>query len=472
MNLIQNPRFVLEQRHFRLSCTLAPKAFASNRWNTLWVAMFAMASCLPLPSQAQTPSTESKTPAMRFEDHFEDKALRLELFHGGDAKESSFALRDIYEEPMWPENPHQLITPFSYGKHMVRVVDAASSQLLYSRGFDTMFAEYVTTEPAIKGVKRIFETAVRIPQPKAKVRVEITHRNKQNAWNKVFEIELDPKDYHIRRETPTTDKTFEIHMSGDPKHCVDVVFLAEGYLAEEQAKFQGDVERLTRYMFECDPYKQSKGKFNVRGVFRASQEKGTDQPRQGSYKNTALQTTYNIFDLDRYLLLEENHTMHRMAAQVPYDTIVVIVNTPRYGGGSICLDYCTSSVDHPTSNHVFLHEFGHSFAYLADEYIGNVAYNDMYPEGVEPVEPNITRELDPNKIKWKHLLDPSLTIPSTKEGWKKGMVGAFEGGGYMAKGIYRPEWMCWMGHNDPKLGFCAVCREGIQKMIDYYTQPQ
>lgn len=133
---------------------------------------------------------------------------------------------------------------------------------------------------------------------------------------------------------------------------------------------------------------------------------------------------------------KDNHTMHRIAAQVPYDTIVVLINTKRYGGGSICLDYCTSSVDHPTSPLVFLHEFGHSFAYLADEYIGGVAYNDMYPIGVEPVEPNITRELDPNKIKWKccSAKRGSLCRRSSPDPNARSLIGAFEGGGYLAKG--------------------------------------
>ncbi len=213
-----------------------------------------------------------------------------------------------------------------------------------------------------------------------------------------------------------------------------MVFLSEGYKADEQQKFKADAQRMTDFMFASGPYRDKKDCFNIRGVFRGSTEAGTDEPRQRSFKSTALNSTYNIFDLDRYLLLEDNHVMHRMAAQVPYDTIVVLVNSKRYGGGSICLDYCTSTVDHPQSEMVFLHEFGHSFAYLADEYIGSVSYNDMYPVGVEPVEPNITRETDRSKIKWKSFLTPDVPLPTIPGRSFQEAVGAFEGEATSPKG--------------------------------------
>ncbi len=167
---------------------------------------------------------------------------------------------------------------------------------------------------------------------------------------------------------------------------MDLVFLAEGYTAEQEKKFRSDAERMTKFLFTASPYREAKDRFNVRGVFRASAESGTDQPRQQSFKSTALNSTYNIFDLDRYMLVEDNHLIHRMAAQVPHDVIVVLVNIDRYGGGGMPLDYCTVSADDPFSPIVFIHEFGHTFGYLADEYIGNVAYNDLYPPGVEPLE--------------------------------------------------------------------------------------
>lgn len=472
----------------------------------------------------------SDEPTIRFDDYFLDKALRLELYVCGDANDAIVTLHDIYEEAVWPENPRHLLTPFEYGSFRANVFDDASGRLIYSKGFDTLFAEYATTDPAIKGIKRVLETTARCPFPKAKIRVEIQRRNKQQEFATVLTTAIDPADYRIRRETTNlSDWDFEIQNTGSPHDRVDVLFLAEGYTADESDKFRTDALRLTEFMFSAAPYKELKSRFNVRGIFRASAEQGTDEPRQGSFRSTALNSSFNYLDLDRYLMLEDNHAVHRMAAQVPYDTVVVLVNTKRYGGGGICLDYCTTTVDHASSPLVFLHEFGHSFAGLADEYIGSVSYNDLYPAGVEPTEPNITRELDRSRIKWKDLLTADVALPtqnpagevrrvqrelktaetaakekirtarenagsdkeiqSLEAEWKlaeqefsqkletarrqvissKGTVGAFEGGGYLAKGMYRSEATCWMGSVDPDDDFCVACQRGIRRMIDFYS---
>ena len=439
-------------------------------------------------------------------------------------------LHEIFEEPVWPENPRSLISPFSYGRYVANIHDFGSGRLIHSRGFDTMFAEYVTTKPALDGVKRVFQTVVRCPFPKAKIRVQIESRSKQNVLTPVFETTIDPSSHVIRRETvPQQDLVIEIQNLGSCHDQVDVLFLAEGYTLDDSDKFKGDLQRMTDFMFSQEPYRDLKDRFNIRGLFRASSEQGTDEPRQHRFKSTALNSTYNIFDIDRYLLLEDNHAMHRMAAQVPYDTIVVLVNTKRYGGGGICLDYCAATVDHAASPLVFLHEFGHSFAYLADEYTGDVSYNDMFPVGVEPIEPNITRELNRDRIKWKAFLTPDVALPTPnpeddvirlqaelkagntatrkklqaaaseglqdteiqtiKDTWNvekqtleemlmaaqqrlpetSGIVGAFEGGGYLKKGIYRAEQSCWMGSLDPETGFCVVCQDAIRRMIVFHS---
>ena len=170
---------------------------------------------------------------------------------------------------------------------------------------------------------------------------------------------------------------------------------------------------MAAFLFTVEPYKSFKDKFNIRGVFRPSPEQGMDEPRQRRYKKTVLNAAFNAFDLDRYMLIEDDHRMHEIAGQVPYDAIIVLVNSKRYGGGSIALDYCVTTVDNPTSPQVFVHELGHSFAYLADEYYqSEVAYNDFYPKGVEPLEPNITALLDPANVKWKDLLSPGIGIPT------------------------------------------------------------
>jgi len=465
-----------------------------------------------------------------FAEYFIDKAMRVDFYHIGDAKDEIITIKHIFQEGIWPESRTHLLDPFDYGRYAVKVYDVASNRLIYSRGFDSMFGEYKTTTPALNGVKRVFERSVRIPYPKQAVLFVIEMRDKKNILHPLLSETIDPADYHLLKETTAAgDSINEVRKSGDPQDKVDFVFLAEGYTAEDRDKFKADVDRFAGYLFSVEPYRSAQGKFNIYSVFRPSPERAMDEPRQGVFKKTVLNASFNAFDLDRYMLIEEDHLMHAIAAQVPYDAIVVLVNSKRYGGGSICLDYCVTTVDHASSKQVFLHELGHSFAYLADEYYtSEVAYNDFYPKGVEPLEPNITALLNPNEVKWKELLTPGLAVPTeygkdkiealqaerqknrrdmaaaVEEAKRKGQteaqtkkieekfretdksltkqieevrkqfaslndkVGVFEGAGYASKGLYRPMVYCLM-ISSPKGEFCLVCQRAIARMIEYYS---
>lgn len=477
-------------------------------------------SALPLLSSAQLP----------FDDFFLDETLRIDIYQIGDAKEETITIHQIYLEGIWPESKTGLLPPFDYGRYVYKLCDVASNRLIFSRGFDTMFAEYKTTSPALAGEKRVFERSLRIPLPKRPVLFVIEQRDKRHLLHPIFDRTIDPADYHIIREaTAAGDDVFEVQVTGDPHDKVDFVFLAEGYTAAEKDKFKSDLERMTAFLFSVEPYKGAKDKFNIRGVFRPSPESASDEPRQRAYKKTVFNASFNAFDLDRYMLIEEDHLMHQLAGQVPYDAIIVLVNSARYGGGSIALDYCISTVDFPTSPQVFIHELGHSFAYLADEYYqSEVSYNDFYPNGVEPIEANITALLDPPNVKWKDLLAPGIGVPTEygkeetealqaerrknreaqakdiEEAKKRGAspkeiqrieekhkktaagldakieavrkkysdlvdkVGVFEGAGYASKGLYRPMIYCLMISN-PKNEFCRVCERAIARMIDFYS---
>ena len=279
-----------------------------------------------------------------------------------------------------------------------------------------MFAEYKTTTPAIEGAKRVFQRSLRIPEPRRPVLFVVEARDKKNILHPIFQKTIDPSDYHIIREPAAVgDWIYEPVRAGDPRASLDFVFLAEGYTASGRDKFKADVDRMTKALFDTEPYKSSRGRISIRAVFRPSPEKAPDEPRQRAYRKTALGASFNAFDLDRYMLIEKDHLMHEIAAQVPYDAIVVLVDSPRYGGGSIAFDYCITTVDHARSQEVFLHELGHSFAGLADEYYtSEVAYNDFYPKGVEPFEPNITALLDPATSNGKtSSLPGSPSRPST-----------------------------------------------------------
>jgi len=277
-----------------------------------------------------------------------------------------------------------------------------------------MFAEYKTTIPAIGGVQRVFQRSIRIPEPRGPILLVIESRDRMNLLHHVFSKSIDPADYHIVRETVAAgDWIYEPVLAGDPQRTLDFVFVAEGYTAGAREKFKADVDRMTEALFETEPYSRARSRISIRAVYRPSHEKGMDEPRQKTYKKTVLDAGFNAFDLDRYMLIEQNHRMHEIAAQVPYDVLVVLVDSARYGGGSIAFDYCVTTVDNGRSTEVFLHELGHSFGGLADEYYASeVSYNEFYPKGVEPLEPNITALLDPSNVKWKHLLSPGISVPT------------------------------------------------------------
>jgi len=479
---------------------------------------------------AAAPLVPAPQAAPLFDEFFLDKALRVDLNQSGDAKTEIVTVRRLVEEPVWPEPKAGLVPPFDYGRYVFKVYDAASNRLIFSRGFDTMFAEYKTTSPALAGTARVFERSVRFPLPKRPVFFVIEQRDRRNLLRPVFDRIIDPGDYHIVREKPAPgDWVYEASLTGDPHDRVDFVFLAEGYVAADRDKFKSDVDRMTAALFTIEPYKSLRDRFNVRAVFRPSADRGMDEPRQRSFRKTVLGASFNAFDLDRYMLIEDDHLMHDLAAQVPYDVIAVLVNSSRYGGGSIGLDYCVSTVDHARSPEVFVHELGHSFAYLADEYYeSEVSYNDFYPKGIEPLEPNITALLDPARVKWADLLAPGIAVPTeygkdqvealqaerrkgradrekALEGAKKrkasgkevreiearfkaaddalaarieavrreyasleDKVGVFEGAGYASKGLYRSMIYCLM-IGSPKNEFCRVCQRAIARMIEFYS---
>lgn len=451
-------------------------------------------------------------PPSAFDAGFTGETMRVELYQIGDAREELVTLNRVYRDGPWAGPRSSLLDPFDYARYGVEVRDAETGRALYRRWFDTMFGEYRTTAPAREGRKRVFQRALRVPWPRRPVLLEILRREsldgRPHVPRVIFSTAIDPADYHVIKEEPSApgDWVYEALKNGDPQDRVDLVFVAEGYTAADRDKFKADVDRVAGWLFSYEPYKRLQGSFNVTGVLRPSPERAMDEPRQGVFKKTTLNASFNAFDTDRYMLVEENHAVREIAAQVPYDTIVILVNSTRYGGGGIYEDYCVTTVDHARSRAVFIHEFGHSFAGLADEYYASdVAYNDFYPTGVEPLEPNITALLDPANIKWKDLVSPGVPIPTPygkdeREALQtavrrarqagddtlvaslaaklaaldarfqdvRDVVGAFEGAGYASKGLYRPSWHCLM-ISSPKDEFCPVCQEAIERMVRYYA---
>jgi hypothetical protein len=294
-------------------------------------------------------------------------------------------------------------------------------------------------------------------------------RERNGSFSKLYETTIDPNDYFIRKEKTVNASYSKIYYAGDPATNVDLAFIAEGYTTAEMGKFREDVKKMADDLFAEAPFSQFKDKFNIYAVEAISAESGTDIPGEKSYVNTALNASFYTFDLDRYLTTQDLKSVNDYAAVVPHDNIIVLINSNKYGGGGVYNYYSGTTVGHPLSPKVFVHEFGHGFAGLADEYYSSeVAYEEFYPLNVEPWEPNITTMVNFD-AKWKKLIAKETPIPTPDEEKYGNVTGLFEGGGYSAKGIFRSEQDCRMKSNSPK-GYCSVCRDAVKKMIEFYTK--
>jgi len=465
-----------------------------------------------------------------FDRYFMDKTMRIDYFHIGDAKEEIATIDQVYEQGIWAGSVSNLIDTFNNGRYYVKIHELSSDKLIFSKGFDSYFGEYKTTDTAMNGMKRTYHETILIPYPKNKIRFMLEVRNRENKLLLLFSQVVDPAGVDIRKEHLDKDvKVFEMIKSGHPHQKVDVAIIAEGYTKEEEEKCRADLERFADILFSQEPYKSYRDRFNIYGVFKPSEQSGCDEPRRGEFKNTALGASFNSLGSERYLLTEDNKALRDVAAHAPYDALFIMVNHKRYGGGGIYNLFCTFTTDNQWYKYLFLHEFGHSFAGLGDEYYtSSVAYNEFYPRGVEPTEANITALLDPENLKWKEFITSGVSIPTPwekEEFDKMGMdyqkirqkinqkieemkrqgapqdeidrivqkseqlskehadridaylaqskyrdkVGAFEGAGYSAKGLYRPMLDCLMFTKGDK-PYCKVCEQAIIRVIKHYSE--
>ncbi len=403
-----------------------------------------------------------------FRHYFEDSALRFDFLLGGHAEEVTVYPQQMKKEPCWGGSKTNLISPFGYGTYRFRVYDAQSNRLIFSRGFSTLFQEWQTTAEA-KMVQKTFYQAVVFPFPKREVRLEIDARQWKGHFKTIFQTAVDPDDYFILEETPPDHKTVSILENGPPAQKVDLVILAEGYTREETGKFFEDARRVSEYLFDVEPFKSEQDHFNVRAVFTPSAESGTDIPGEHTYRNTFFSSTFYTFDVPRYLTTSDMKSIYDAVAGVPYDQLYLLVNTERYGGGGFYnfLNVCASG--NIRTKEVFVHEFGHGFAGLGDEYYtSEVAYEDFYNTEAEPWEPNLTT-LVRFESKWSSLVPDSIPVPTPREKKFRNCVGVFEGGGYMAQGIYSPAMNCRMKSNHARR-FCPVCTAAIKKMIKFHCE--
>ncbi len=401
-----------------------------------------------------------------FEELFDQGVMRIDLVFSGTAEETSYALSGVKKEQYYSGSKSRLIDPFDYGDHKFVVKDKASGEMIFSHTYCTLFREWQTTEES-QNLRRAYPHVLRFPWPLASVEVEIHDRNKAGEFIKSWSGTFDPASLYSDPGNPYLFESVDLEINGSAEEKVDILFLAEGYTAEEMDKFIEDATRSAGYIFSEEPFKSKRQHFNVRAVKSISQDSGSDIPGDSVWKNTAVNSSFYTFGIERYMTTMDYKAVCDVAACAPYDQIYILVNTDKYGGGGIYNHYSISAADNEASRAVVIHEFGHAFGGLADEYFNSaVAYNDFFPLEVEPWNPNLTTLVD-FASKWEPMILEGTPVPTPAEEAFNEVVGVYEGGGYVAKGVYRPMIDCRMHTNNA--AFCPVCSSALKKMIARVT---
>ncbi|MEJ7806084.1 MAG: M64 family metallopeptidase [Telluria sp.] len=440
--------------------------------------------------------------------------IRVDYHHSGNALSDQYALERVVVEPLpWPGNPAQALDNTDRGQNRVEVVDAKTGDLLYSRGFSTIFGEWRTTEEANK-MSRGFQESVRFPKPAKPVRVRILKRDERNQFSVAWSVEIDTDAPDVvRKQEPAPARVIPIRVNGTSPDKVDLLVMGDGYTAADMKKFEADAKRLTDYLFTVSPFKERAADFNVWGLAVPTQESGVSRPSTGVHRASALGTRYDIFGSERYVLTLDNRALREIAQHAPYEFIEILVNNDTYGGGGIFGQFSTAAAGSDSANYLFVHEFGHHFAGLADEYYTSPVAYAPSDNRMEPWEPNVTALRDPARIKWKRHVKPGTPLPTP---WPKAEyeehsrafqkrraalraasrpesemsalfredlafteklfsqaphrrhAGAFEGANYEAKGFYRSQMQCLMFDRSER--FCNVCNDGISTIIDLYSK--
>lgn len=405
----------------------------------------------------------------QFEEYFENKTMRFDFYHCGDRESEEYFLDEVIEEPYWAGSRISLTDTSGYGNQLFKIWDTKSGKLIYSRAYCTLFNEWQTTAEATKNRKCMPESVV-FPFPKREVRIELLARNREGIFETKFQYTIQPGSYFIRKFIPVYE-TFEVLYTGDPAHRVDLVLLPEGYGAAEREKFKAACETFVQEFFRFSPYKEKINRFNVRAVWASSEESGVSIPGEHIWKHTVLKAGFYTFGSERYQMIEDFQHVRDLAAHVPYDYIYVLSNTQKYGGGGIFNFYGISAAHHPSqTGKIYVHEFGHVLLGLGDEYAGNVSYNEMYPQGVEPWEENLTTLTDFDRKMWKKMLDPATPVPTPVNEKQGRLLGVYEGGGYVDRGVFRPWQNCLMNNLHRTDEFCPVCSAAIVRYIDWLCQ--
>ena len=381
-----------------------------------------------------------------------ERTLRIDYTFSGSAGGASIAVDELRSLDGWAGRTCRMQEVPLKGNGQICMRSASDGTILYRNSFSTLFQEWLNTEEATR-VCKSFQGVYLLPMPQEPVWVTIELYDSHGRPLASLTHPVDPSDILIRPASGTPD-TRDLLISGPASRCIDVAIVAEGYTAQEMETFYEDARSALESILSHEPFGSMKDRFNFRAIGLVSEKSGVSVPRKGLWLDTPLHSHFDTFYSDRYLTTLHVKDLHDALAGVPYEHIIILANTDTYGGGGIFNSYTLTTAHHPFFKPVVVHEFGHSFAGLADEYYYDDQYSDTYVSDYEPWEQNITTKADFSS-KWEDMLG--------KDG-----VGLYEGGGYRSKGVWRGARDCRMKTNTCK-SFCPVCQRAIERIIRFYT---
>jgi hypothetical protein len=440
-------------------------------------------------------------------------AMRIDFYHTGNSETEIFSLDRVVLEPLsFSGNLEQPLDETLRGKYSFEIVDPESGDVAWSRSFSSIYGEWETIGEA-RQMNRTFHESLRFPAQENEFDLVLKKRGAQNLFAEIWRMRIDPNDYLVHQESAAyAEHVVAIESNGDPATKVDLLLLGDGYTADDQESFLQKAQELTEALFATSPFMERRSDFNVWALAPPADQSGVSRPSTNTYRDSPLGATYDAFRSERYVLTESNKDWRRIASSVPYDFVEILTNSETYGGGGIYGLFSTAAANSEWAEYLFIHEFGHHFAGLADEYYTSSVAYEAPAEIVEPYEPNVTALLDPAKLKWKRLVeaDTPLPTPWPKDAYEEhslayqarranmrkenvpesemnklfrddlhivekmfsaapyhNAIGAFEGGKYQAQGYYRSELNCIMFTRTTD--FCRVCAAAIEQVIDEYT---
>ena len=440
------------------------------------------------------------------------RTWRLDFYETGGPGIEAYSFDRLVIEPLaWPDNPAANVEPQPTGNYRFEII--SSGKTIFARGYDPAFAEWLTTAES-KKVRRTFQDSLRFPALTAKADVILKKRSEEGTYKEVWRYSIDPADPFIDRSTPARQQAIEVEKHGEPSTKVDLLLLGDGYTAAEcTSTFRQQAQRLSAALFRVDPFKSRRNDFNVWGLCPPSAESGIASPSRGIFRRTPVGAAYDAFASERYILTFENRAWRDIAAWAPYEYVIILTNGATYGGGGLYNVFSTAAAGNDFAEYLFIHEFGHHFAGLADEYYTSPVAYEPPARIFEPWAANATAQADRSKLKWRDLLTPGVPLPTPwpkqqfeamqkdyqatraklradkrpeaemtalfrREGEAemkmfataehRGKVGLFQGANYDAKAFYRPELDCIMFSRNP-VPFCTVCQRALSQQIDRHV---